>query len=416
MANGLLGAITDPAQVSVLGNLDIGRKRQARDLAGDILGKTQLAGIGRLARLDPEQAINIAKAAGFSLDSKGQRENEFGIVIAADKLIQAGLTQEAAQLLDQEAAKIEAFAGPGKAQKFRLTQQAILSGDQELLNNFHKFAQTIGPQVSAKEQAQTAEIKAKTALAKAQAAQTIADTKAAALETGKAAPEALLAGLSGDARNRASAAFTAAGGGKDGVKALNDAIKELNLDKTETTKKNVARISELSKGVKTREASSKKARLFLRAFQSGSKGAPIDTTFPGGVSSGAFQSVLNFLPGVFTDQGQFNEELDAFAEVAAREKLKAVGEIKPTDADVEGMKRALFGIGRDEETNINLLQEFIDEQEAQDDELEALRSAKKARQLSTFTGIEIVPSPGIQQDLSQLSLEQLIQLRNQQGQ
>jgi len=146
MANGLLGAIANPAQADVLGSLEEGRKSQARDLAGDILGKTQLAGIGRLARLDPEMAINIAKAAGFSLDSKGQRENEFGIVIAADKLIQAGLTQEAAELLGQEADKIESFAGPGKAQKFRITQQALLSGGQEeLLDNFHKFAQSIAP-------------------------------------------------------------------------------------------------------------------------------------------------------------------------------------------------------------------------------------------------------------------------------
>ena len=145
-------------------------------------------------------------------------------------------------------------------------------------------------------------------------------------------------------------------------------------EKTETTKKNVERISELSKGVKTRDGSIKKARKFLRAFEKGSK-------------SGAGRKAASYVPGVWTDQGQFDEELDAFAEIAAREKLKAVGEIRPTDADVVGMKRSLFGIARDEQTNINLLTEFIAEQEALDDELDSLRAAKKAGNLDTYAGM-----------------------------
>lgn len=159
-------------------------------------------------------------------------------------------------------------------------------------------------------------------------------------------------------------------------KAEADILKQ---ERTETIKKNVLRISDLSKGVRARTGSIKKARRFLRAFEKGQ------------VTSGAGRATLSFIPGVFTKQAQFDEELDSFAEVAAREKLKAVGEIRPTDADVEGMKRALFGIGRDEQTNINLLQEFINEQEGLDDELDALRESKRTGQLSTFTGLQNQP-------------------------
>jgi len=141
-----------------------------------------------------------------------------------------------------------------------------------------------------------------------------------------------------------------------------------------TVKANVARLSDLKKTKKTRDSSIVKARRFLRAFESGD------------AESGTTRTVAGFLPGVFSDQAQFDQELDAFAEVAAREKLKAVGEIRPTDADVEGMKRALFGVGRDEKVNIQLLREFISEQENQNDELEDLIEAKKRGSLSSFTG------------------------------
>jgi len=147
----------------------------------------------------------------------------------------------------------------------------------------------------------------------------------------------------------------------------------------ETVKSNVKRTATLSEGSTARTASVKKANKFLRGFKSGQ------------FASGAGRAALSFVPGIFTSQGQFDEELDSFTEIAAREKLKAVGEIKPTDADVEGMKRALFGVGRDEQTNINLLQQFIDEQDALDDELDSLRECKRRGGLATFTGIRNVP-------------------------
>ena len=172
--------------------------------------------------------------------------------------------------------------------------------------------------------------------------------------------------------------------GKGASKAEEEELKA-------TVKANVERLSDLKKTKKTRDSSIVKARRFLRAFESGD------------AESGTTRTVAGFLPGVFTDQAQFDQELDAFAEVAAREKLKAVGEIRPTDADVEGMKRALFGVGRDEKVNIQLLREFISEQENQNDELEDLIEAKKRGSLSTFTG-----GRGPNNNLKELSDEELL--------
>lgn len=154
---------------------------------------------------------------------------------------------------------------------------------------------------------------------------------------------------------------------------------------------NIKRITELGQASKSREASRKKARTFLRAFKSGT------------AESGATRTGLSFVPGVFTSQAQFDEKFNAFAEVAARQTLKASGELRPTDADVKGMKEALFGVGRDEVTNIELLEEFINDLDNQDDELEDLRGAKASGNLSTFTG-----APPVQGDLSTMSNENLL--------
>jgi len=108
---------------------------------------------------------------------------------------------------------------------------------------------------------------------------------------------------------------------------------------------------------------------------------------------------------VFTSQGQFDEEFNAFAEVAARQQLKASGETRPTDADVQGMKQAMFGIGRDKDVNIQLLSDFISDQNAQNNELDQLIEASRGGALSEFT---FTPAPqNIQTDTSTLSDDEL---------
>jgi hypothetical protein len=202
---------------------------------------------------------------------------------------------------------------------------------------------------------------------------------------GAVLPPALTVGLDDVTSSKAEAAFVAAGGGKDGVTAFNKQVDignkisdaEANIleeEKKATVKSNVSRIATLNQGTKARNASLEKAKRFKRQLQEGTS------------ESGATRTFLSFIPGVFTDQASFDEQFNSFAEVAAREKLKAAGEIRPTDADVEGMKRAIFGVGRDEETNIKLLDEFINEQNALGSELTDLQAAKKAGTLSVFAG------------------------------
>lgn len=66
------------------------------------------------------------------------------------------------------------------------------------------------------------------------------------------------------------------------------------------------------------------------------------------------------------------EALDALAERTARARLKANGEIRPTDADVEGEKKALFGAGRTEEFTGASLDRLIAEIERQEYEYNEL--------------------------------------------
>lgn len=137
------------------------------------------------------------------------------------------------------------------------------------------------------------------------------------------------------------------------------------------------RLDSLSESKATRNTALGKAQDFLAAFESGTAQGILEGLDLGtGVESGAGRALANssliftdIKAPTFSDQGRFDELLDAFAEEAARAKLKAAGEIRPTDADVVGMKKSIFGIGKDETVNISLLKSFIEEQQSNDSEL-----------------------------------------------
>ena len=154
---------------------------------------------------------------------------------------------------------------------------------------------------------------------------------------------------------------------------------------TEAQKANLKRLNELAELRANRITGMETAQQFLDAFRSGEK------------SSGAGRKALSFLPiGTYTEQGQFDEALDSFAEFAAREKLKASGEIRPTDADVKGAKQALFGIGRDESVNINLLETFIRQQQAAENEYLNLIDAAEQKELCKIIFLSIdIPTGGV---------------------
>lgn len=142
---------------------------------------------------------------------------------------------------------------------------------------------------------------------------------------------------------------------------------------------NIQRLGALSSTSTGRSSAVKKATKFKSALEKGE------------AFSGAGRRAASFIPGVFTSQGQFDEEFNAFAEVAARQQLKASGETRPTDADVQGMKQAMFGSGRDESVNVQLLDDFIKDQLSQTQELDQLIEASKSGGLSGFTFTQAQP-------------------------
>ena len=124
------------------------------------------------------------------------------------------------------------------------------------------------------------------------------------------------------------------------------------------------RLNALRTSAAGRRQSIKKASKFLDLFKNRN------------MKSGAGRTALRYLPGVYTDQGKLDEEFNAFAEVAARQALKASGEIRPTDADVKGMKQAMFGIGRDESVNMVLLEDYLGQQEIDEEEFKGLKKGR----------------------------------------
>lgn len=142
----------------------------------------------------------------------------------------------------------------------------------------------------------------------------------------------------------------------------------------ELRKANLKRLSELNGSSPQREGMVKTATELLSSFKA-------DV-----MQTGTTRRVAGWFPGVFTDQAQWDQELDALSEEIARTRLKAAGEIRPTDADVEGMKNAGPNVKFDEGTNITLLERFLSEQGRIQAEQDALRKVSKDGKLGFYTG------------------------------
>jgi hypothetical protein len=175
----------------------------------------------------------------------------------------------------------------------------------------------------------------------------------------------------------------------------------LTDQQTEIQRQNIKRLGSLSSTSTGRNAAVKKATKFQLAIQSGE------------VGSGASRTAASFIPGVFTSQAEFDQEFNAFAEVAARQQLKAAGETRPTNEDVEGMKNAMFGVGRDENVNVILLNDFIKAQLSQTQELDQLIEASTSGNLSNFVFENATMQQG--KPLEDMTIEELQALRSQGG-
>lgn len=174
---------------------------------------------------------------------------------------------------------------------------------------------------------------------------------------------------------------------KDGISALDQAkldqseralkLKEkmANLkSKTSPKKKNsklederekaiAKRFATLEEEVPNKLATIDEAKFIMNEIEKGNIG-----TGPGSALAGTVGSFFN------TEESSLKERLDSLAEKAARAQLKANGETRPTDADVEGMKRAMFNLSNTEATNMEKLQDFIKQQESGLDEYNQMKT------------------------------------------
>ena len=170
--------------------------------------------------------------------------------------------------------------------------------------------------------------------------------------------------------------------GQDKDRALKEKISKLKASTEkkkgrskleETREKNIAnRYDQLQEQLPNRKANIDEAKAIMKLISADE----LDT----GPGSGLAGDVGSFFD---TEESTSKQRLDSLAERAARAQLKANGETRPTDADVEGMKRSMFNLGNTEDANLKKLQDFIEQQEAGISEYDQMKG-----QLESGEGLE----------------------------
>ena len=159
---GLLDAIANPTLADIPAAFEKRDKKQAMDMAGEILGSTVQGKLGALFNKDPDLAMKVAKATGTPTDSEGRMNHLIGTIKFANQLVKGGMPGEAGIILTEGAEKINAVA-PGQAEKMRGMGAAVGQGDTEALNNLNTLDVSFsGQAVSAKEAAETGKLEAET--------------------------------------------------------------------------------------------------------------------------------------------------------------------------------------------------------------------------------------------------------------
>ena len=132
----------------------------------------------------------------------------------------------------------------------------------------------------------------------------------------------------------------------------------------EEREKDIAnRFTTLEEQIPNRMANIEEAQFLIKELE-----ADRLSTGPGSELAGNIGSFFD------TEESTLKQKLDSLAEKAARAQLKANGEVRPTDADVEGMKRAMFNLGNTEKANVDKLKSFIKQQESGLDEYNQMKS------------------------------------------
>jgi hypothetical protein len=153
MANGLMGAIINPAQADVIGSLDKGRQRQAQQAAGEILSQTMGGKLGALAKLNPDTALTLSKELGVPVGAKDRMNSMIGTLGMMGQLASSGLVNEAIQMGNEQRGLLQQF-GIDTA-NYDEAINGLMNGDPDTVQNLMAFTGLLQPGVSAKEQAET---------------------------------------------------------------------------------------------------------------------------------------------------------------------------------------------------------------------------------------------------------------------
>ncbi len=176
MANGgLFQAILDPtianfpeAIAAGQQQAEVNRQRESRDLAGEILGETFTGKIGALARIDPDAALRISSEFGVDPSSKGRFDSFVGSAIAGNQLLSTLGPLEAGQFLLEQADQVDSILGPGTADRTRSMGERLASGDPNLMaeaaGQLAEFATSLQAGPSELDQAKAAKLRAETKL------------------------------------------------------------------------------------------------------------------------------------------------------------------------------------------------------------------------------------------------------------
>ena len=237
---GILGMIANPAQADALGAVQAGKQQAATDQAGELLGQTLGGKIGALAKLSPDKAMAYAKALNIPLDAKGRIDKAIGTQVMVTKMLDAGQTGLATQLLNDEVAQMETANGE-MAEKFRMPLNDLLQGNvnSDVVQNFMRGGVAFDPSrksVSAKEIAETAKLEAETAnLLNPPGVKrntSVVGNKIIDSDTGDIVydggddgikiPPSIVKDLPPEMAARVADAYSAGGGGKDGMKFANE--------------------------------------------------------------------------------------------------------------------------------------------------------------------------------------------------
>lgn len=177
---GLLDAIINPSQANIPGAFekgqvireaglerqDVARGREAKDIAGELLGATQTGQLGALLTLDPEIGMAIMEHQGIPSTSTGRQDKFKGTIVFANQIAQGGDKAGALAIIDDYIVSVQgATGGQELAQNAQRFADRMRQGDPNTFVELNQLATAFtanqqGP--SALDQAKTAETAAKT--------------------------------------------------------------------------------------------------------------------------------------------------------------------------------------------------------------------------------------------------------------